>query len=139
MPSGLKEKVKRIVEQRRLCSCMNDTKWNELRSAMMNEMPFQPPYIVKFLFDEQCFGEAEFQNGSYHTADWYYALSIEGLLFDAAFAVEWIKVRPSYLKNAGRLIKPQVISAENEFIAILKKYNIPFEEKDGVYCIYGYR
>ena len=30
-------------------------------------------------------------------------------------------------------------SSENEFIAILKKYNIPFEEKDGVYCIYGYR
>lgn len=139
MSDDLKEKVNRIIEQRQLCSYMNDTKWNELRSAMMNEMPFQPPYIVKFLFDEECYGEAGFLNGSSHPENWYHALSIEGQLFDASFAVEWIKVRPEYSVKTGKLLEPQIVSAENEFIAILKKYNIPFEENNGIYCIYGYK
>ena len=139
MPGDLKEKVKKIIEQRKLCSYMNDTKWNELRNAMMNEMPFQTPYIVKFLFDEKCYEESEFRNDLFHTADWYYSLSIEGQLFNASFAIEWIKVRPGYLKKTGKLTEPQVISAETEFVAILKKYNIPFEEDNGIYCIYGYR
>ena len=55
MPDQLKEKVQRIVSERGLYSCMNDTKWDKLRDAMRHEMPFQPPYIVKFLFDETAF------------------------------------------------------------------------------------
>lgn len=116
---------------------MNDTKWNELRDAMMNEMPFRPPYTVKFLTDDES-GD-DLSEDVYHTQDWYYALSMEGECFNAAFAVEWIKVRPRYLKSRGKLLAPEVISAEKEFVAILEKYNIPFEENCGVYCIYGYR
>lgn len=36
----------KIVKQRNLCSYMNDTKWNELRYAMLNKMPFPSPYII---------------------------------------------------------------------------------------------
>lgn len=138
MPKDLKEKVKRTVSEKGLCSCMNDTKWNELRSAMLEEMPFPPPYIVKFVIDDECFEEKDFQQDVYHTCDWYYAYSLDGC-FNAAFAVEWIKVRPRYLKNKGQLIPPETVSAEEEFRSILEKYSIPFEEQGGVYCIYGYK
>ena len=54
----LRKKVLRIVEERRMSSIMNDTKWEELRYAMMNEMPFEPPYTVKFLTDDAPCAEA---------------------------------------------------------------------------------
>lgn len=39
-----KRQAFRIVQQRQLCNCMNNTKWNELRNAMRFEMPFPPPF-----------------------------------------------------------------------------------------------
>lgn len=130
MSANLKERVRKIVQQRNLCSYMNDTKWNELRNAMMNEMPFPPPFILKFL-DVNYSGD--------WSCDWYYGFAIEGHYFNGAFAVEWIKIRPRYLKYRGQLIEPEVIDAEDKFIEILKRYSIPYEVSDGVYCIYGYR
>ena len=38
MSVDLKERVRKIVQQRNLCSYMNDIKWNELRTAMMNDI-----------------------------------------------------------------------------------------------------
>ena len=137
--SDLRETVRRIVEERELCSCMNSTKWNELRTAMMQEMPFQPPYIVKFLMDDTCYAEPGFREDVCHTGNWYDAFAIEGEGFHAELAVEWVKVRPRYLKRRGALLPPEVISAEAEFVAILQTYNIPYEESGGVYCIFGYR
>lgn len=73
----LKEKVRKIVQQRNLCSYMNATKWKELRNAMMDEMPFPPPFIIKYL-DTECIEEADFQNDVWHWGDWYYAWSACG-------------------------------------------------------------
>ena len=134
MARKLKEKVKKIVQQRNLCSYMNDTKWSELRHAMLYEMPFPPPYILKFLFEEEAVGEKYFHQDVNYLGGWE-----DGFLMHNAFAVEWIKIRPRYLKFRGQLLEPEVIQAESELIKILKKYSIPYEENEGVYCIYGYR
>lgn len=139
MSVDLKERVRKIIQQRNLCSYMNDTKWNELRTAMMNDMPFPPPYILKFLFEDEAVGEKYFHEDVNYLGDWYYGFALEGHYFNGAFAVEWIKVRPRYLKHRGRLIEPEVIDATDKFVEILKQYSIPYEESDGVYCIYGYR
>lgn len=136
MSVDLKEKVKKIVLQRNLCSYMNSTKWNELRNAMLNEMPFPPPFSIKYLDTEY---KEELQHDVYYLGDWYYGLSIDGHYFDASFAIEWIKIRPRYLKQRGMLIEPEIIDAEDVFVEILKKYSIPYEECSGVYYIYGYR
>ncbi len=137
MAEDLKESVKKIVRQKQLFSCMNATKWKELRSSMLDEMPFQPPFIVKYLFEDGCVDDLR-QDVSY-TGDWYYAYALDGEYFDASFAIEWIKVRPRYLKSRGALVEPEMISAESVFIELLKKYNIHYEEDDGAYIIYGYR
>jgi len=140
MSVDLKEQVRKVVERRNLCSYMNDTKWNELRTAMMNDMPFLPPYIIKFVFDDDPIGNVSFYNNENSMTDWYSVFAMDGQCFNGSFAVEWIKIRPIYLKHRGKLVEPEVIDAEDTFVEILKKYSIPYEcEADGVYCIYGYR
>lgn len=54
-------------------------------------------------------------------------------------ALEWIKVRPRYLKYRGRLIEPEMIDASEKFEEILQRYQIPYEMENGMYCIYGYK
>ena len=55
------------------------------------------------------------------------------------YAVEWVKVRPRYKKHRGQLIADEIIDETTEFVSILEKYNIPYEEFNGAYIIYGYR
>ncbi len=135
MPNNLREKVRKVIEQRGLCSYMNTTKWKELCNSMIEEMPFPPPFIIKDLFDEKCDEEQSFQQDVWYWGDWEFDDSSD----DFYISIEWIKIRPRYLKGRGSLIKPNIISAENELVHLLDKYNIPFVENDGVYCIYGYR
>jgi hypothetical protein len=42
-----KNKAKKYIEKEQLISFMNNTKWEEFRKAMLEEMPFPPPYILK--------------------------------------------------------------------------------------------
>lgn len=124
----LKAKIRRLAEVRRMASCMNDTKWAELRTAMMEEMPFEPPYMVKFLTDDGPCDEE---------CSWHEAYVYENC-FNGAFAIEWIRIRPCIQKKLGMLIEPETMDAHGELEQILKKYTIPYEEADGVYIIYGY-
>lgn len=55
------------------------------------------------------------------------------------YAVEWIKIRPRLLKHQGQLIESKVIDETDAFLAMMKKFNIPFEEQNGTYIVYGYR
>lgn len=132
--NNMKRKAENIIRERNLCSYMNDTKWNELRNAMLNEMPFPPPFTAKYLFENDDEG-MNFQEDVYCLGDWE---DYDGYL-DNWFAVEWIKIRPRYLKRRGVLIEPKIIDGEDTFIRILEKYNIPYNESNGTFCIYGYR
>lgn len=58
---------------------------------------------------------------------------------DNYYKIQWIKVRPRYLKHRGRLVKPETIDGSGDFEKILKKCGIPYELDEGTYCIYGYR
>ena len=130
-----KKKIRKIVEQRQLCSYMNDTKWNELRHAMLEEMPFPPPYVIKWIYKE-CENEDFLEDVSY-LGDWNEALAFGDRVHGAA--IEWMKIRPRYLKYQGKLVPPKLIDASAEFEAILNRLHIPYEAEDGAYCIYGYK
>ncbi len=136
MAITFKEKIRKIVQQRNLCSYMNDTKWRELQHAMVHEMPFPPPYEIKYLFENET-KENQFYQDVPFLGEWENCE--DGFDLDAAFAIEWVKVRPQYLERQGKLIKPKVIKADSQFVEILKKYSIPYEIENGTYCIYGYR
>lgn len=61
------------------------------------------------------------------------------------WAIEWIRVVPKKreILHSGRLVEPKIsevlIDATDQFLAILERHNIPYEEENGVYTIYGYR
>ena len=135
-----KAKVIRIIQDKGLCSIMNNTKWRELKNGV-SELPFPPPFVIKAV-DEAETDYHRFDKDVYHVGDWglYLDNYIGGDIYATPFyAVEWIKVRPRILKHQGRLIQSKVIDETEEFLSILEKYNIPYEEQDGAYCIYGYR
>ena len=133
----LSDRVQEEIIRRGLASYMNNTKWREFCEAMQNEMPFQPPYIYKTLFEDDNGDYFEFtgeQNGpdSYDRESFaYYDFKI----------IEWVKVWPRYYDYVGGRLAGKKIyhEADKEFVDILSKYDIPYEEKDGMYIIYGYK
>lgn len=136
MINDIKCVVSKIVENRNLCSYMNNTKWNELIYAVRTQMPFPPPYDMKFLTEETHINTGIHNNDSFYWGDW------TGENFPAQdfyCNIEWMKIRPRYLKHQGRLIPPLMIDATSEFEEILAKYQIPYEKENGLYTIYGYR
>lgn len=135
-----KAKVKRIIENRNLYSIMNNTKWRELKEGV-SELPFLPPFVIKAV-DEEETEYHEFSHDEYNTCDWglYLDNYLGGDIYATPYyAVEWIKVRPRILEHQGRLIESKVIDETEEFVAMLKSYNIPYVETGGTYIIYGYR
>lgn len=133
----LKEKAFQIVQERNLTSVMNKTKWNELRISMLEETPFPPPYIIKFLFDKESPEETIFQHIPY-LGNWHESYCYPPF-FNASFTIEWIKIRPYYYKSQGLLLDSKIVDATETFLKILEKHSIPFEEENGIYTIFGYK
>lgn len=136
MEYDIKEKISRIIRERNLCSYMNNTKWNELIIAVKNEMSFPPPYDIKYLTQENT-TQSNFENEDvYFWGDW------DGEEFPTQeyyINIEWIKIRPRFLKHRGKLISPELVDESEKLQDILRRYRIPYEVTDGLYCIYGYR
>ena len=135
MHDNLKDKVFNVVCERDLCSYMNNTKWNELITAVKTEMPFLPAFSIKYVTQESVVQSIIETEDVDYFGDW------NGENFppkEYYFNIEWIKVRPRYLKHQGKLIEPKLVDESKKFEEILHKYNIPFDKKEGLYCIYGY-
>lgn len=41
-----KKKIRKVLEERGLCSVMNNTKWRQLRTAVLTSLPFVPPLQI---------------------------------------------------------------------------------------------
>lgn len=128
-----RERVRRIVSEKNLFSVMNDTKWRELQNSV-RELPFPPPFSLKNVcVDEKAVHK--FNEDVSYWGDW----SDESFFWGDFFAIEWIKVRPRYKKHQGQLIADKIIDETKQFVEILTKYNIPYEEDNGAFIIYGYK
>lgn len=133
-----KEKFNKYLESNRLVSIMNNTKWNEFRDAMIHDMPFEPPYILKTIFEEE---DSQDYSDFNQDVDYMGNYDEESFVYLDYYVIEWIKVRPRYYEETGgRLVSKKVLhDAEKEFVDILNKYNIPYEHNNGEYVIRGYR
>ena len=139
-----REKISQIVADKGLYSIMNSTKWRELKRGVA-ELPFHPPFVIKFV-DEDESPSRIFDEDVTYLGDW--GLDFEnricGDMYATPFyAVEWIKVRPRYLETWPHRLMPDpknvAADATEQFVDILTKYNIPYEEDNGAFAIYGYK
>lgn len=125
-----KAKVIQVVSERQLASIMNNTKWEELQTAVLNTLPFPPPYQAKYVLEDVPYPN-EFEDDVWYMGDW-----IEGLM--PFFHIEWIRVRARRVVKKGMLIQPEVTDITEEFIRILKDYSIPYYRDNQSIYIYGY-
>jgi len=131
----LKGKVSAIVVKKQLVSFMNDVKWLELQHAVKG-LSFPPPYILRCVTDGDDIAESSLEKAPRWIGDWsnYYNEGMPPL-----FNIEWIKVRPQLSKYRGRLVEDEVIDKTEAFRVILNHLNIPYDEKDNIFTIYGYK
>ncbi len=125
-----KMRVIETIAERNLVSIMNDTKWRELQDAVINTLLFPPPYQGKYLLEDKLHPD-EFETDVWYWGDWN-----EGII--PFYSVEWIRVRPRYLKHRGSLVSPELIDITDDFVNILKKLSIPYRPDNDTYYIYGY-
>lgn len=127
------EKLQEIIRNRNLVSYMNNTKWKEFLRAMTEEMPFEPPYDYKTVWEEP--HELSFGTG----------YDCESFNFYDFKTIEWVKVRPEFEEHRwkGALVEDEVVCHDmtEDFLGLMKKYAIPYmyDETENVYIIYGYR
>lgn len=135
------ELVAQIVQKRQLTSCMNNTRWDKFRSAMITEMPFRPPYEIKTLLDED---DSFIQKFVMHDAAYCGFYDEEEFVYFNYKVIEYLVVKTKYCDvTGGRLIEHKTWhDATEEFIGLMKKYHIPYvpyENVDNTFIIYGYR
>lgn len=125
-----RKRVLEAVTDRQLSSVMSNTKWRELKDAVLDTLPFPPPYQAKYVLEDRLYPE-DFESDVWYWGDW-----MEGLL--PYYNVEWIRVRPRYQKHRGNLIDPELADCTEDFITILHKYHIPYQKQNDSIYIYGY-
>jgi hypothetical protein len=125
-------KVRRAIEERGLTSHMNDTKWRKLCEAVAEELPFPPPYQAKLLVSDGP-EPAELEPSPSHYGDW--AVTPESSM---GVFIEWLRVAPRISVHVGGLMAPRVQDCSEALRHLLKRMNIPFNERDGFFIIYGH-
>ncbi|MFN2301427.1 MAG: DUF6678 family protein [Gammaproteobacteria bacterium] len=100
----------------------SEVQWTALQRAVETELPFPPPYQFK------CFGYPPHPDPFDADVDYW------GDWSDACLRpfeqLEWLRVRPRYLKHRGRLVAPEVVDIEREFVMLLERLTVPYE-RDG--------
>ncbi len=128
--SDLKRRVQAIIEAKQLSSILNRTKWKKLQQAVIEDLAFHPAYQVKYVLENQPFPE------SFEQEVWYWGNWTESL--EPFYHIEWIRVRPRYIKKSKKSSEIELIDITEEFIDLLQKCRIPYVvNKESVY-IYGY-
>lgn len=130
-----KERAAYLVKKDQLTSCMNQTKWLELRQAMQEEMRFPPAYTFKLLDEMESLEDWNTSVIPDHIGDW----EPEFLPPPMLVLVEWLKIDPRLAKGRGRLIDPEITDVSNQLREVLARHNISYEERYAAFIIYGYR
>ncbi|WP_256080405.1 DUF6678 family protein [Massilia sp. YIM B04103] len=125
-----KLQVKAELSKRGLGSVMNDTKWRELLAGI-DDLPFPPPYQRKDVLSSEASPES-FDEDVWYQGDWN-----EGIF--PLFSIEWIRIRPRYLRHEGRLLPKSVIDCGVQLEQLLQSLKQPYEKFDDSFWIYGYK
>ncbi|MGG7177177.1 DUF6678 family protein [Clostridium paraputrificum] len=106
-----KKRVLQVIEKKNTYSVMNYTKWKELREAMIYELSFPPPYIRKWVVLDDV-ELPRFDRDVSYIGDWSYEILYPFV------GIEWVKIRPRYIKPRGALIEGELVDETEELIAV---------------------
>lgn len=131
-----REKNLKYVEEKRLTSYMNDTKWDKM-FGIIRGMEEKTGKDIPIMY--KCIGDTE---EPVH----YWSVSGDEYLYKSIYQyIEWLKVRPVVceFEYQGRLIEPKHTSYDytSLFLDKMNAANIKYEylQQEEAYIIYGYR
>ena len=105
--------------------------WERLRRLMQGSMTFPPPFQRKDVRaaapEPETFDEDVTYHGDYG----------EGL--DPLDSIEWIRIRPRYLRFRGHRVPHEVVDCEVELKALLAREGLEFSTDRGCIVLYGVR
>ena len=119
-----RQKLKSFIARNSLVSVMNNTKWDRLRSLMLDESGKLPSWKVKELM-------SEYNEESRWEPDWRYHLP-------GYRHIEWLDINPRKMERRGQLLRDKVTDHSEYFIRLLKENNIPFSIEADNIRIWGY-
>ena len=118
------QRLRSIINQRQLVSCMNDTKWIKLLCAI-EQLDFPPAFIVKRV-TEAVDVESESLFCSQIPHYWGNWQPFYKEAMPIFIDIEYTFVQPRLAKYQGRLIDDLIIDLSEQFKAILIELNIPY-------------
>jgi len=126
----LKAQVEAELGRRGLASFMNRTRWAALRKAVVEELPFPPPFQLQDLRGAR---ETLWRSDEVdHWGDW----SDESL--EPVLAIEWLRIVPRYRKHIGMRVAPETVDCSDQFRDLLVRLRLPWREDGRGFWIYGY-
>jgi len=109
---------------------MNRTRWDALRKAVAEELPFPPPFQLQDVTGPR---QALWDSDEVHfQGDW----SDESL--EPVLGIEWLRVVPRYRKHVGMLVASETIDCAAQFRDLVTRLRLPWREDERGIWIYGY-
>lgn len=119
-----RRRLRRYVQEQQLVSVMNDTKWRELREAMLS-LQRRPKYRLQCLLSPPT-------DPDDWDSEWYYHLP-------TFVWIEWLDIDPIHRARRGHLVQDERTDLTSELIPLLEQHSIPFEANGPYLRIHGYR
>ena len=116
-------RLRRYIEKQQLASVMNDTKWRELRQAMI-EREHKPRFRLQCLLAPPT--DPERWDG-----EWYYHLP-------TFVWIEWLDIDPIH-RPSNHLSRKDWVDLTGELLLLLETHSIPFEMQSPFIRIHEYR
>ena len=113
----------KMIDDRKLVSAMNRTKWDRLAQAITVDSEFEPNVREKDLDEAEPSG--------FCLIDWTFSE------FNPAL-IEWIDIDPIKRKRVGALVPDIETDVSTYILDALKNSNVPYSIEGGKYRVWGY-
>ncbi|MFT5777649.1 MAG: hypothetical protein ACI837_000597 [Crocinitomicaceae bacterium] len=117
-------KIDKYIQDHKLSSIMNNTKWKEMISAITSNSDYAPSVNIKTFFYPESKG---------YNPVWWEEVERDGFEY-----IERVNINPISEEYLGRLVESQKTDHSEFIINALDGKNIPYKIYDGIISVSGY-